>query len=55
MPALDAPLQLQATAGRRGKKLKREGAIADISLLLTPGNRDQIDNNNSKADLTDNG
>jgi hypothetical protein len=55
MPALEAPLQLQATARRRGKKLRREGAIADISLLFnkeTSGN-DQIDN--SQSDVIDNG
>ena len=40
-PALKAPSQLQAVGG---KKLKREGAIADINALykkVTPTNPDQ--------------
>ena len=40
-PALVAPLQLQAAGG---KKLKREGVIADINALykkVTPTNPDQ--------------
>jgi len=42
MPASKAPSQLQAAGG--GKKLKREGAIANINALyekVTPTNCDQ--------------
>jgi hypothetical protein len=54
VPAPKAPSQLQA-AGGGGKKLKREGAIADINALVTPAsaNPDQNDirNNNDLMDI----
>jgi hypothetical protein len=58
MPPPKAPSQLQA-AGGGSKKLKREGAIADINALyskkVTPTNPDQNDNmtRNNNNDLMD--
>ena len=58
VPAPKAPSQLQA-AGGGSKKLKREGAIADINALykkVTPANPDQNNNmipNNNDSDLMD--
>ena len=54
MPASKAPLQLQAVGG--GKKLKREGAIANINALygkVTPANHDQS-LNHSQDNMTRN-